>query len=197
MPDILSCTRQTLTILGGTPHLPPIRPLEQTRWVWGWVAHCSLRIAEVLVVTAESVRWFSQADGAYCPGRRWHSPNRWNFSGTHLRLTHLGFQMKGLFKRQEPFDRFLTALLLFVLNNCVLKAQRDNWALGWYLWICHHNCECHAQTGTCMMRLQSSGTQWPQSHNENDDFPGTVPIVSSLHCCVNICFRQAKQTIFL
>lgn len=112
------------------PHLPPIWPLEQTRWVRGWVAHSSLRIGEVLVVTAVSLRRFSQAEGAHRPGWGRPSPERGNFSGPRLRLSHRGFQMKGLLKRQEPFDCLLTALLLFVLNDCVLRAQRDNWALA-------------------------------------------------------------------
>ncbi len=112
------------------PHLPPIRPLEQTRWVRGRVAHSSLRIAEVLVVTAESVGRFGQAEGAHRPGRGWHCPKGSNFSGTRLTMSHLGFQMKGLFKRQGPFDCLLTVLLLLVLSNCVLQAQRDNWALA-------------------------------------------------------------------
>lgn len=109
-------------------YLPPFWPLEQTWWVRGRVAHSSLRIVEVLVVTAKPLRRFSQPEGAHRPGRGWLSPSRGNFTATRLWLSHLGFQMKGLFKRQEPFDCLLTALLLFVLNNCALKAQRDNWA---------------------------------------------------------------------
>lgn len=130
MPDILSHTWQAPWLSSAAPNLPPIRPLEQTRWVRGWVAHCSLRIAEVLVVTAESVGRFSKAEGAQRPGRGWHSLNRGYFGGTRLRLSHLGFQMKGLFKRQEPFACLLTALLLFALCNCVVNAQRDNGALA-------------------------------------------------------------------
>lgn len=91
-------TRKTHWLSSTTPHLPPIRPLEQTRWVRGRVAHSSLGIAEVLVVTAESVGWFGQAEGTQRPGRRWHSPSRGNFGGTRLRLSHLDFQMKGVFK---------------------------------------------------------------------------------------------------
>lgn len=157
MPDILSHTKQTLWLSSAVPYLPPFWPLKQTRWVRGRVAHSSLRIAEVLVVAAESVGWFGQAEGAHRPGRGWHSPN----SGTRLRVSHLGFQMR--LKSQGPFDCLLPVLLLFVLNNCFLKAQRDHWLVCWrYLWICSHNCECHALTGTRMMRLESSGTQCPR-----------------------------------
>lgn len=119
----------SLTIFCCPPHLPPIGPLEQTRWIRGRIARRSLRIAKVLVVTAESWGRFRQTEGTHGP-LRWPSPKMGNFSGTRLRLSHRGFQMKGLFNRLEPFRCLLTVLLLFVLNNCVLKAQRDNWALA-------------------------------------------------------------------
>lgn len=133
-------------------HLPPIWPLEQTRWVRGRVAHSSLRIAEVLVVTAVSWGRFGQTEGAYRPGRRWPSPKRGEFCRTRVRLSHLGLQMK--LRGRSPLT---VCPLLFVLNNCVLATQRDNWAAAIaYLWIYSYNCECHAQTGTS---LQFNGTQ--------------------------------------
>lgn len=78
------------------------------------------------------------------------------------------------------------------------KETIEHWQ---YLWICSHNCECHAQTGTRMMWLQSSGTQWKQSDKENvmkekEKFPEMAPNVSTLHCW-SVCFRQTKQKIFL
>lgn len=133
---LLSCQTSSHTqdklsdyLLLPPPHLPPIGPLEQTRWIRGRIARRSLRIAKVLVVTAESWGRFRQTEGTHGP-LRWPSPKMGNFSGTRLRLSHRGFQMKGLFNRLEPFRCLLTVLLLFVLNNCVLKAQRDNWALA-------------------------------------------------------------------
>lgn len=89
------------TVLG-RPHLPPIWPLEQTRWVRGWVAHRSLRKVEVLVVTAESLGLFGQPEGAHRPRGGWPCPKRGNFSRTRLRLSHSGFQMKRLFKSRKP-----------------------------------------------------------------------------------------------
>lgn len=123
-----SQTQDKLWLSSDAPHLPPIWSLEQTWWVRGRIAHSSLRIVEVLVVATKSVRWFSHPEGTHRPGWGWLSPSRGSLRRTCLWLSHLDFQMKGVFKRQKPFDCLLTVLLLFVLNNCALKAQRDNWA---------------------------------------------------------------------
>lgn len=157
----LSCHLYLSVKLSVAPHLPPIWPLEQTWWVRGRVAHGSLGISKVLVVTAVSLGWFCQAEGTQRPGRRRLSPCRGDFSRMRMRLSHLGFQMKGLFKRQE---------LLFcccLLWTTVFSQHKEAIELWQYPGICSHKYECHAQTDTCMMCLQSSGTQWPQSH-END-----------------------------
>lgn len=171
MLNVLSHTRQTMSChlclsvkLSVAPHLPPIWPLEQTWWVRGWVAYGSLRIIEVLIVRAESLGWFCQAKGTQRPGRRRLSPKRGNFSGTRMRLSHLGFEMKGLLKRQEPL--FCCCLL----SATVFSQHKETIELWRYLWKSGHKYECHAQTGTCMMCLQFSGTQWPQSNSENEGF---------------------------
>lgn len=143
-----------------SPHLPPIGPLEQTRWVRGRVAYGPFGITKVLIVRAEPLGWFCQAKCAQRPGRRRLSPNGGNFSRTRMTLSHGGFQM-----RLEPS---FCCCCLFAFNNCVFAAQRDNWALDMQPWVRVPRSDWHLY---CMMCLQFSGAQWRQSGTEKDSCP--------------------------
>lgn len=50
----------------------------------------------MVVGAAKSVGRVTQEKGAHRPGRRRNSPGREDFSGTPLRLSHLGFKMDTL-----------------------------------------------------------------------------------------------------
>lgn len=149
MSHVLSHTRQ-IPSLSSCPHLPPIWPLEETRWVRGWVAHGSLGIGEVLVVTAESRRRFGQPEGAHRPGWGRPNPERGDFSRTPLRLSHLGFQMKewrGCSRGRNPLT--VCSLVCCCLFSTTVFSEHKETIEHWqYLWLCSHNDECHAQTGT-------------------------------------------------
>ena len=109
----------------------------------------------MLVVTAEPVGRLGQAEGAHRPGRGWHNPKVRNLGGTRLRLSHPGFP-------NEEAGALLTVLSvpcrrLFFNNLRSQSTKRQLKALAGTSGCAAINCECHAQTGTCMMRLQSEG----------------------------------------
>lgn len=164
MPNTLSHARQTVWLSSATPHLPPIRPLEQTRWVRGRVAHSSLRIVEVLVVTAESVRRFGQAEGAHRPGRGWHGPERGNFSGTRVRLSHLAFQMK------EAGTLWLCARFSAVVCSQQLCSQSTKRQLSTGDTPGYAAITASATLRLALVWCVTNPAQWAQSHNENDSF---------------------------
>lgn len=166
-------------------HLPPIWPLEQTRWVRRRVTHSSLRVAEVLVVVAEPRRWFGQVEGAHRPRRRWPSPKRGSFTAAHLQLTHLSFQVNGQLNRGR--SPFAVCSVLFVPHNCT-KRQLST---SLFLWICGHNCECHAQADTCMLCLQTAWVQWLESHNGTDSFLKRSQL---FHCYPAGVFVSSRQS---
>ncbi len=77
----------------------------------------------------------------------------------------------------------------------MFSKHKETIELWQYLRICSYNCECHAQTGTCMMWLQSSGTQWPQSPNEKESFLKWRQLFHLY--AAGVSFRQTKQKVFL
>lgn len=103
----------------------------------------------MLVVAADPLGRFGQAQGAHRPGRRWLSPNRGNLSGARVRLSHPRLANEGGRRRgKRGFDSLL-AIVSRVLNECVLKAQRDNRGACDTSGHAAVICECHAQSGTC------------------------------------------------
>lgn len=50
----------------------------------------------MVVGAAKYVGWVTQEKGAHRPGRRRNGPSSEDFSGTPLRLSHLGFKMDTL-----------------------------------------------------------------------------------------------------
>lgn len=154
-PSIFSHVQHKLS--SAAPHLPPIRPPEQTRRVRGRVTPSSLGIAGVVVLirTAEPVGRFAQTEGAHRPGGRRQRPRGENWSGASLPLSHVGFRMKAL------FDCLL--LSCCSLSTTVRPKHKETIEHRGHDWMGSRHCEDHAQTGTCLM--------WnimAPSHNEED-----------------------------
>lgn len=172
------------------PHLPPIWPLEQTRWVRGRVAHSSLGIAEVLVVTAVSWGRFCQTEGAYRPGRRRPSPKRGEFCWARVRLSHLGFQMKP--RGRSPLTE--CSLFCCCLFSTTVFSQHKETIEQWQQPTSGNT----AITVSAMLRLalvwcvSNSARHNSHSHNEKSLVPETIANDSYIVCC-SACFRQKKK----
>jgi len=193
MPSV-SLSRCTLWLPSAVPHLPPIWPLEQTRWVGGRVTHSSLRVAEVLVVAAESVGWFGQAEGAQRPGTGWRSPKKRNFSGARLSVSHLGFQMKGLLERQAASGRLLEVLLQFCLQQLCSQSTKRQLRAG-----DTSGCPAIAVSAMLWLALVWSVTN-PVEHNAPESLgKWHFPERESLHLNTGRVFvsgRQSKRSYF-
>lgn len=64
------------------------------------MARGPLGVVEVLVVAAESVGRFGQAEGAKRPGGRWRGPKGHELGGTRLSVSHPGLQNEGARSRR-------------------------------------------------------------------------------------------------
>lgn len=109
-------------------HLPPIGPLEQAWWVRGWVVYGSLRVAEVVVGAPESGGRVTQEIGTHRPMRRRNCASGENFSGTPLRLSHLGFQMRTVGEPGAPV--IVSCLLRSFVLSCVWE-NKEPIQLDW------------------------------------------------------------------